>query len=92
MFPTRLIWAWVEKLFYIVEEIWCQKRCLGRYENFLPCNISITHCSVVITGATDGIGKEFAIQLAKAGFNILLVSRSPEKLGAVAAEIGESLN
>jgi 17beta-estradiol 17-dehydrogenase / very-long-chain 3-oxoacyl-CoA reductase len=41
----------------------------------------------VVTGATDGIGREFALQLAKKGFNILLVSRSPEKLGAVAAEI-----
>lgn len=44
----------------------------------------------VITGATDGIGREFALQLAKKGFNILLVSRSPEKLGAVAAEIEAS--
>ncbi len=41
----------------------------------------------VVTGATDGIGRVFAIQLAKKGFNILLVSRSPEKLGSVAAEI-----
>lgn len=41
----------------------------------------------VITGATDGIGREFSLQLAKKGFNILLVSRSPEKLGSVAAEI-----
>ena len=43
---------------------------------------------VVITGATDGIGKEFALQLAKAGFNIVLVSRSEEKLKGVAGEIG----
>ncbi|SNX84042.1 related to 17-beta-hydroxysteroid dehydrogenase [Melanopsichium pennsylvanicum] len=41
----------------------------------------------IITGATDGIGREFSLQLARKGFNILLVSRSPEKLGAVAAEI-----
>ncbi|EPQ26779.1 uncharacterized protein PFL1_05757 [Pseudozyma flocculosa PF-1] len=41
----------------------------------------------VVTGATDGIGREFALQLAKKGFNILLVSRTPEKLGAVAGEI-----
>ncbi|KAH8115472.1 3-ketoacyl-CoA reductase, partial [Phellopilus nigrolimitatus] len=41
----------------------------------------------VITGATDGIGKEFALQLAKAGYNILLVSRTTGKLNAVASEI-----
>ena len=43
---------------------------------------------LVVTGATDGIGKEFAFQLAKKGFNILLVSRSKEKLGNVASELG----
>jgi len=41
----------------------------------------------VVTGATDGIGKEFANQLAKAGFNVLLVSRNPEKLDAASSEI-----
>ena len=41
----------------------------------------------VVTGASDGIGKEYALQLAKAGFNILLVSRTAEKLESVASEI-----
>jgi len=41
----------------------------------------------VVTGATDGLGKEFALQLAAKGFNIFLASRSAEKLGAVAGEI-----
>ncbi|KAF8515357.1 3-ketoacyl-CoA reductase [Hysterangium stoloniferum] len=41
----------------------------------------------VVTGATDGIGQEFARQLAKAGFNVFLASRSPEKLAVVAAEL-----
>ncbi|ORX48011.1 NAD(P)-binding protein [Hesseltinella vesiculosa] len=41
----------------------------------------------VITGATDGIGKEFARQLANKKFNVLLVSRTLSKLETVAAEI-----
>lgn len=41
-----------------------------------------------MTGATDGIGREFAFQLAKAGFNVFLASRTAEKLQAVANEIG----
>jgi len=45
----------------------------------------------VITGATDGIGKEFAIQLAKKGFNIALVSRNKEKLESVAKELGSGI-
>ena len=48
--------------------------------------------SAVVTGATDGIGKEFAIQLAKSKFNILLISRSENKLKAVAGEIGALIN
>lgn len=45
----------------------------------------------MVTGATDGIGKEFALQLAKAGFNVVLASRTAEKLKAVAIEIGSCL-
>ncbi|KAI0045061.1 3-ketoacyl-CoA reductase [Auriscalpium vulgare] len=41
----------------------------------------------VVTGASDGIGREFALQLAQAGFNVLLAARNPEKLDAVAQEI-----
>ncbi|KAF8220589.1 3-ketoacyl-CoA reductase [Tricholoma matsutake] len=41
----------------------------------------------VVTGASDGIGKEFAFQLAKAGFNIFLVARNKGLLDSTAAEI-----
>ena len=37
----------------------------------------------LVTGSTDGIGLEFARQLAKEGFNICLVSRTEMKLKAV---------
>ena len=40
-----------------------------------------------MTGASDGLGKEFAIQLAQKGFNIVLVSRTESKLWTVAHEI-----
>jgi len=41
----------------------------------------------VVTGASDGIGKVFALELAKRGFNILLISRTKSKLEEVAAEV-----
>lgn len=41
----------------------------------------------VITGSTDGIGRQYAIQLAARGVNIVLISRTVEKLMAVANEI-----
>lgn len=44
----------------------------------------------VVTGSTDGIGKAYAEQLAALGLKIVLISRSPEKLAAVAKEIEEA--
>uniref|UniRef100_A0A0N4Z8F7 Uncharacterized protein n=1 Tax=Parastrongyloides trichosuri TaxID=131310 RepID=A0A0N4Z8F7_PARTI len=41
----------------------------------------------VITGSTDGIGKQYAIELAKKGFNIILISRTEIKLEKVKNEI-----
>ena len=41
----------------------------------------------VITGATSGIGKAYAEQLAKKGLDIVLISRSLPKLEEVAAAI-----
>ena len=41
----------------------------------------------VVTGATDGIGKAIAFELAKKGLNIVLVSRTKEKLDECATEL-----
>ncbi|KAH8276704.1 hypothetical protein KR018_010890 [Drosophila ironensis] len=41
----------------------------------------------VVTGATDGIGKEYAKELARQGLNLVLISRTKEKLIAVASDI-----
>ncbi|CAH0713619.1 unnamed protein product, partial [Brenthis ino] len=41
----------------------------------------------LVTGSTDGIGKEYARQLAARGCDIILVSRSMDKLKATASEI-----
>ncbi|XP_062404625.1 very-long-chain 3-oxoacyl-CoA reductase-B [Sardina pilchardus] len=41
----------------------------------------------VVTGATDGIGKAYAEELARRGFSIVLVSRSQEKLDDVSKAI-----
>ncbi|KAK4442157.1 3-ketoacyl-CoA reductase [Podospora aff. communis PSN243] len=46
----------------------------------------------VVTGASDGIGKEFAFQLAAKGFNVVLVSRTQSKLDALAAEIEQKFS
>lgn len=41
----------------------------------------------IITGASAGIGRGFAVELAKLGFNILIISRSQERLNDAKDEI-----
>lgn len=42
----------------------------------------------VITGSTDGIGREYMNRLASQGINIVLISRSSLKLTEIASHIG----
>jgi len=41
----------------------------------------------LVTGASDGIGQEFCRQLAKIGFNVILVARTQKKLEETAEEL-----
>ena len=45
----------------------------------------------IVTGASEGIGREYAKELAKSGFNIAISSRSQEKLDKVKESI-EAVN
>lgn len=44
---------------------------------------------LVVTGSTDGIGKEYAKQLASRGINIVLIARNESKLIQTSREIGK---
>ena len=46
--------------------------------------------NLAVTGATDGIGKAVATQLAKRGVSVMLVSRTKQRLDETAAEIKAS--
>uniref|UniRef100_A0A8C4RG50 3-ketoacyl-CoA reductase n=1 Tax=Erpetoichthys calabaricus TaxID=27687 RepID=A0A8C4RG50_ERPCA len=48
--------------------------------------------SVVVTGATDGIGKAYAEEFARRGMCVVLISRSQEKLDQVSNEIKEKFH
>lgn len=57
----------------------------------LGSGINLSKCGrwAVVTGCTDGIGKEYALQLAAKGLNIVLVARNAELLKTVSQEIEE---
>lgn len=42
---------------------------------------------VIVTGASRGIGRGIALHLAKAGANLVLTGRKPERLAAIGAEL-----
>jgi NAD(P)-dependent dehydrogenase (short-subunit alcohol dehydrogenase family) len=44
--------------------------------------------TIVITGASDGLGAAAAKRLSRSGENVVVVGRSPQKTKAVATEIG----
>ncbi len=47
------------------------------------------HTTVVITGASSGIGSELARGLGRRGFSLLLVARRRERLDDLANEVGQ---
>lgn len=53
--------------------------------------IATANSWAIVTGATDGIGLEFAVELAKKGYNLLLISRSAEKLEKVKDQLSKHL-
>lgn len=46
--------------------------------------------TALITGASTGIGRAFALELAKRGMTVILVARSEDKLRALASEITQT--
>lgn len=61
---------------------------LGFSEKFRPKENSWA----VITGSTDGIGLAYAHEFLKKGYNLLLISRSQDKLNAVKEELDSKSN
>eukprot|EP01138_Halocafeteria_seosinensis_P010386 gb/GECG01010604.1/.p1 GENE.gb/GECG01010604.1/~~gb/GECG01010604.1/.p1 ORF type:complete len:270 (+),score=19.17 gb/GECG01010604.1/:1-810(+) len=63
-------------------------RCIHRF--LTPVNLRQMGEYGVVTGATDGIGKAYAMELAKRGLNIVLIARNEERLRDTAAEISKA--
>ncbi|CAL8085001.1 unnamed protein product [Calicophoron daubneyi] len=85
--------------FVVLILVWCvwnivlpflwilSKYTVGRKFLSKRCGLRKSGEWAIVTGATDGIGKAYAYELAKDGLNIVLISRNPEKLRAVSDDI-----
>nr|XP_055055783.1 hydroxysteroid (20-beta) dehydrogenase 2 isoform X1 [Misgurnus anguillicaudatus] len=64
---------------YVMSNFWqTDLKLYGQWADFV---------FTVVTGATSGIGRAYAEELAKRGLDVVLISRSEEKLHGVAKEI-----
>src|SRR4051812_38046719 len=54
-----------------------------------PTMISLKEKTALITGASSGVGRALAFELAALGAVVLLLARTPQKLESVAQEIRE---
>ena len=52
--------------------------------------MNLSKKTILITGATDGIGKALAIEFSKLGANIILLGRDSSKLDAVYDQLEHS--
>ncbi|MCL2658448.1 MAG: SDR family oxidoreductase [Betaproteobacteria bacterium] len=78
-----LIWALAKLARWLWLYLWLSQRLIGERltERFGPGSWAL------ITGAGDGLGKAFAQDLARYGFNLILVSRTQSKLDRLKDEL-----
>ena len=87
----------ISYLSYIFIICWIVRIFIFIYENVIRQNNNIlnrygTDSWALVTGGSDGIGKEISISLAEKGFNLLIVSRTESKLQAFCEEIQKTCN
>ena len=90
IFQIFLSIVWYYTLFIVLKAIFNVFYLVYRHYIRKPFDLKLRYGEgswVIVTGATDGIGKSMCIEFAKLGFNIILVSRTLSKLNDVANEL-----
>uniref|UniRef100_A0A3P9J3Z5 Hydroxysteroid (20-beta) dehydrogenase 2 n=1 Tax=Oryzias latipes TaxID=8090 RepID=A0A3P9J3Z5_ORYLA len=87
--PVLAIFGGITIVFYLLKFTW--KSWCGFKEfvlsEYWPVNLKKYGTWAVVTGATSGIGKAYATELARRGLDVILIGRSDDKLQMVAKEI-----
>ncbi|KAG6452966.1 inactive hydroxysteroid dehydrogenase-like protein 1 [Manduca sexta] len=77
----------------LLDTLWSPLQLISSYlmPYFLPSEVQPLSKKfgqwAVVTGGTDGIGKNYAMELAQRGISLVIISRNPDKLKTVAGEI-----
>ena len=77
-------------LFYVLKRLYYVFRGVRAFVLPILCKTNLRNrygSWAVVTGCTDGIGREYARQLARNGLNVVLISRSQDKLKTLSKEI-----
>mmetsp|Transcript_15659 Transcript_15659/g.17390 ORF Transcript_15659/g.17390 Transcript_15659/m.17390 type:complete len:323 (+) Transcript_15659:19-987(+) len=85
--------AWLFGLLSAGQIIFALAKLINRELIRVPFNLTERYGKntwAIVTGASGGLGSEFSKQLAKAGFNIVLISRRQGELDKVETEIKTS--
>lgn len=85
----------IQKPIQIVPDSVHGTSCCGGSPNIVYAKIQgvkLFTSITVVTGATDGIGKAYAYELAGKGFNVYLISRTQSKLEEVQHDILQKFN
>ncbi|XP_054164160.1 very-long-chain 3-oxoacyl-CoA reductase-like [Oppia nitens] len=79
---------------FLIAVYYCYKLLKGIYTSFLANTLGLGvvwkpdhNTWAVITGATDGIGLEYANRLAQMGYCLLIISRNEDKLQKVKSQL-----
>ena len=76
----------LQDLVYLGSQIYAGLRGLTKYCLLPRRNLKERYGGgwALVTGASDGLGKQYSFELARSGFNIILMARSSQKTEAVA--------
>ncbi|KAJ7998380.1 hypothetical protein DPEC_G00222100 [Dallia pectoralis] len=90
---TETPFFWVGGFTVVLLSLWVLHRLLQGFRIWVLGNGQLLSPKLgqwaVVTGATDGIGKVYAEELARKGFSMMLISRSQDKLDDVARQLEE---
>ena len=89
LYQTFLLIGVIECIIVLFKSLHWLLKSIYTFYLSQPINLRVTGDWAVITGCTDGIGKGYTEKLASLGFNLVLLSRTQEKLETQSALLKE---